>query len=230
MHALLRERFVGRPSASGQSSGSRSSATTAGKRMAHATPKSSSFRSIDRLAETAAIQHPTTRIDANQYTATTKHTVNPEPYPGKGQRAADPNAPMTTARWRLRHRQVLQAPPSDPPSPADRVAALAWAPTDGAGGQQGVPTGIEQQQQPQVQLAVAVAVIGSGGRPAVHLFNEEGRRVDRIPLKPAVKVRAASRYRHVRRHRPNHLNAYPTKSTGRVQRLCRDGPRLLPRP
>ena len=94
---------------------------------------------------------------------------------------------MTAARWRLRHRQALQAPPSDPPSPADRVAALAWAPTtsgiDGA-----AAAGVASPQQ-QVQLAVAV--IGSGGRPSVHLFDGEGRRVDRVPLKPAVKVRGS---------------------------------------
>lgn len=92
----------------------------------------------------------------------------------------------TAARWRLRHRQALQAPPSDPPSPADRVAALAWAPStsgiDGAAAAGGEP--------PQQQAQLAVAVIGSGGRPAVHMFDGEGRRVDRVPLKPAVKVRA----------------------------------------
>jgi hypothetical protein len=82
---------------------------------------------------------------------------------------------------RLQHCQTLLQPPSTPSSPVDRVAALAWTPTTTIVAERG-----------KIQLAVAVAA-GARGRPEVQLFDAEGRRVDRIPLKPAVKVSEAKR-------------------------------------
>lgn len=82
-------------------------------------------------------------------------------------------------RRRLQHQRTLLAPPSDPPSPSDRIGALDWTTIAGADG-----SSVEQQQQ----VELAVPVVGAGGRPTVQLYDSEGRRVDRIPLKPAVKV------------------------------------------
>lgn len=79
-------------------------------------------------------------------------------------------APPRQQQWRLQHQLTLQPPPSDPPSPTDRVSAFAWR----------VPAA-------EGQTTLAVAIAGAKGRPTVHLFDTAGQRVDRIPLKPAVR-------------------------------------------
>lgn len=77
---------------------------------------------------------------------------------------------------RLQHHRTLLPPPAaDPPDPNNRVAALAWTPTQ---------QDAELQQEPQL----AVAIVGASGRPIVHLFDASGQLVDHVPLKPAVKV------------------------------------------
>lgn len=82
---------------------------------------------------------------------------------------------------RLQHHRTLLPPPTtaDPPDPSNRVAPLAWTP---------VQQDAEQQQESQL----AVAIVEGSGRPIVHLFDASGQLVDRVPLKPAVKVMTGS--------------------------------------